>query len=161
MTEVSIVDLDKAEVLAALFNGARTQGAGFIHYSPVTMPAAEARSLIESYTYFDYLQGRVMKVDLSGDSFDPWGYDRDNGQGAAERTINALRSTGITNPEEIEMQRLEGTRKAAKEVRDNLSAETSVRDIHGNVMEVTMGLKDLADYIKPGLDAVLGDEDEG
>ena len=37
--------------------------------------------------YFDYLYGRVMKVDLSKDTFDPFLYDRDNGQGAAERAI--------------------------------------------------------------------------
>jgi len=30
-----------------------------------------------------------MKVDLSGDEFDPRMYDRDNGQGAALRAINS------------------------------------------------------------------------
>jgi hypothetical protein len=39
-----------------------------------------------------YLKGRVMKVDLSGDSFGPWLYDRDNGDGAAERVIAELRA---------------------------------------------------------------------
>jgi hypothetical protein len=42
---------------------------------------------------FDYLHGRVMKVDLSGDSFDPWLYDRDNGEGAASRAIAKMRPT--------------------------------------------------------------------
>jgi hypothetical protein len=28
-----------------------------------------------------------MKVDLSKDAFDPWLYDRDNGQGAAARAL--------------------------------------------------------------------------
>lgn len=37
--------------------------------------------------YFDYLQGRVMKVDLAGDELDPRLYDRDNGEGAARRAI--------------------------------------------------------------------------
>ena len=115
MSEIFIVDLDKAEVLAALFNGAQTQGAGFMQHSDKPMTASDARPLIEKYTYFDYVQGRVMKVDLSGDCFDPEGYDRDNGQGAAERTISALRSTDMVNPEEVEMQRLEGTREAAEE----------------------------------------------
>ncbi len=160
MTKISIVDLDKAEVLAALFNGARSQGAGFIQYSNEPMTASEARPLIERHAYFDYVQGRVMKVDLSGDSFDPWAYDRDNGQGAAERTINALRSTNMVNPEEVEIQHLEGTRKAAKEVREKLGTKSSVRDRSG-ILEIHMGLEDLANVIKPKLDAIIGDEDEG
>ena len=38
-----------------------------------------------------------MKVNLSGDTLDPWGYDRDNGQGTAEDAIDELRATGDTN----------------------------------------------------------------
>jgi hypothetical protein len=34
---------------------------------------------------FDYYFGRPLKVDLSGDEFDPWLYDRDAGTGAAKR----------------------------------------------------------------------------
>lgn len=41
--------------------------------------------------YFDYLKGRVMKVDLSKDEIETAMYDRDNGQGAAEIVINELR----------------------------------------------------------------------
>jgi len=54
------------------------------------MTTEEAASLLESHTYFDYLKGRVMKVDLSGDELDPWLYDRDNGHGAAKRVIDSL-----------------------------------------------------------------------
>ncbi len=159
MSEISIVDLDKAEVLAVLFNGARAQGAGFIHYSPEPMTMPEARSLIESYTYFDYFKGRVMKVELSGDSFDPERYDCGNGQGAAERAINALRSTGMVNPEEVEMQSLEGTREAAKTTRAALGTKTSVRD-GDNLRVITMGLEDLASAIEPKLNEILGNEGE-
>ena len=159
MSEILTVDLDKAEVLAALFNGARTQGAGFVQYSNTPMSALEARLLIERSTYFDYVQGRVMKIDLSGDSFDPWLYDRDNGQGAAERVINALRTTNMVNPEEIEIQHLEGTRKAAKEAREELGTKASV-DVRGNIRVISMGFEDLADVIRPKLDAILGDEDD-
>lgn len=42
--------------------------------------------------YFDYLKGRVMKVELAGDDVDPWLYDRDNGQGAFARVIDELRA---------------------------------------------------------------------
>lgn len=41
--------------------------------------------------YFDYVEGHVIKCDLSGDSFDEFLYDRDCGAGAAENAINELR----------------------------------------------------------------------
>lgn len=41
--------------------------------------------------YFDYLNGKVMKVDLGQDEFDPRLYDRDNGEGAAQRAIDNLK----------------------------------------------------------------------
>ncbi len=159
MTEISIVDLDKAEVLAALFNGARAQGAGFIHYSNVPMTALEARSLIEKNTRFDYVQGRVLKVNLSGDSFDPWLYDRDNGMGAAKLVIDLLRATGMVNPEEVEMQSLEGTREAAKSARDQLGTKHSL-NVEGDTLVLGLGLGDLADELEPKLNKILGNEEE-
>ena len=33
----------------------------------------------------------IMKVNLSGDEFDGWLYDRDNGEGAAQKAIDKLR----------------------------------------------------------------------
>ena len=61
---------------------------GFFHYDPKPMTIAEARELISrGDLYFDYLYGRVMKIDLAGDELDPWLYDRDNGEGAAERAL--------------------------------------------------------------------------
>lgn len=52
----------------------------------------KAEKTIDEYGLdFDYLQGRVLKVHLSDDELDPWLYDRDIGQGAAERIINTLR----------------------------------------------------------------------
>lgn len=43
--------------------------------------------------YFDYLNGKVLKVDISQDEFDPRLYDRDNGENAAQRAIDGLRNT--------------------------------------------------------------------
>jgi hypothetical protein len=64
---------------------------GFLHYDPADMTPAQAEAILQRQTDFDYLKGRVMKVNLSGDEFDPWLYDRDNGQGAAERAIASIR----------------------------------------------------------------------
>lgn len=104
---IPIIGLDKAEVLAALYNYAQPQGMGFMHFNPKLMTREEAQEEInwrqkeidDGYAdqlYFDYLRGRVMKVDIAGDELDERLYDRDNGQGAAEKIITALREGGET-----------------------------------------------------------------
>lgn len=90
---VNIQGLSKAKVLAALYNKARPQGLGLLQFTPQDMTEDEAKKIIEANgnnLYFDYLNGRVIKVDLSQDEFDPWGYDRDNGQGSAQKVIGSL-----------------------------------------------------------------------
>lgn len=100
---ISLKGLDKADVLAALYNASRPQGLGFLHYDPEPMTRDQAQELLDSgYTDFDYLKGRVMKVNLSGDELRPYAYDRDNGAGAAETAISALRQTHDTNPDTIQ-----------------------------------------------------------
>lgn len=84
---ISLKDKDKAEVLASLYNNSKPQGYGVELYDPQPMTVEEARELLKSQTFFDYLKGRVMKVNLAGDSFDTWLYDRDNGEGSAERAL--------------------------------------------------------------------------
>ena len=89
---IDISGLDRAEVLAALFNNSRQQGMGFMHQEGrAEMTIEDAREILKTQTDFDYLRGRVMKLSIDSDSLDPWGYDRDNGQGAAERAINSIR----------------------------------------------------------------------
>lgn len=88
---MDISTLNKANVLVALYNRARTQGMGIIHYTPEDMTIDEAQELLDTgRTYFDYHKGRVMKVDLSGDELDTWLYNRDNGPEAAEIAIEAI-----------------------------------------------------------------------
>lgn len=76
-----------AKVLAALYNGSKAQGLGFVQFDSKPMTEAEAATILTRQEHFDYLKGRVMKVDLSGDSFDPRLYDRDVGEGAAARLV--------------------------------------------------------------------------
>ena len=100
---IDISGLDKAEVLAALHGASKAQGMGFLH-DRGSLSVEECREIIgdagtsgtetffaDDRLYFDYLRGRVMKVDISGDEIDPRLYDRDLGDGAAERAIAALR----------------------------------------------------------------------
>lgn len=90
MATINISGLNKAEVLAALYNNSKTQGMGRLHYTPELMTVQEAIEILEETNYFDYLKGRVMKVYLASDSLDTWGYDRDNGEGAAYQAISHL-----------------------------------------------------------------------
>lgn len=107
--EIDIKGIDKAELLAALYNNSRPMGMGFLQARDGKMTVEQAREEIEGgddssrmfgkdrcgnrHLYFDYLRGRPLKSDLSGDTFHPWGYDRDNGgDGTAARIIANLRS---------------------------------------------------------------------
>jgi len=88
---VNISHLSKAEVLRRLYNASHPLGMGYLHFTPEDMTLEEAEDIIENMDskklYFDYLNGRVMKVNITGDSVDPWGYDRDHGEGALEKLI--------------------------------------------------------------------------
>ena len=113
--QIDITGLSKAAVLAALYNASRPQGLGMLRAEPGDMDEFEAAKfcgilgddrkqdfpgnmLNRPRLSFDYLKGRVLKVDLTGDSFDPWGFDRDNGQGAAAAAIAGLRAKAGTQP---------------------------------------------------------------
>ena len=90
---VSLKGLHKPAVFAALYNNAKTQGMGIFKFIPEEMTPEEAENNFgECSKSYDYVNGRVMKVDLSGDSFDPRLYDRDNGPGSASQIIRDLRN---------------------------------------------------------------------
>lgn len=106
---VNIAGLDKAELLAAFYNGARVlPGMGRFQARAGVMTREAALQVIsqgddsarmfpgtrdKSRLYFDYVFGKGLKVDLTDNEMDPWGYDRDYGQGAAEAVVNRLRSS--------------------------------------------------------------------
>lgn len=98
--EIDISGLDKATLLAALYNSARRQGIGAYFPADGNMSNENAQQIIDARqgeerprdrTYFDYLNGRVMKVDLSGDVLRTALYNRDNGPGLAQAIVATLR----------------------------------------------------------------------
>ncbi len=90
---ISLEGLNKPVVFAALYNNAKTQGMGIFKFTPEEMTSEEAENNFgECSGSYDYVNGRVMKIDLSGDSLDPRLYDRDNGIGAASQIISGLRN---------------------------------------------------------------------
>lgn len=81
------------------------------------MSSSEAQSILDSgQASFDYLNGRVLKVDLSGDRFDPWGYDRDNGQGSAQAAVDEVRAGKTVSSEAIQRVHAQGRSNAADEL---------------------------------------------
>lgn len=98
---IDISKLDKAEVLAALYNASKQQGLGFMHArGREAMTVEQARWELKEAeafgSYFDYLHGRVMKIDLKGDALHTGLYDRDNGPGAAAASLRHLLEVVIT-----------------------------------------------------------------
>jgi hypothetical protein len=88
---VDYTGFSKEEALIALYNRARPQGMGVFQYVPGSMSLDLAKKLLKDSTYFDYIYGRVLKVDLRNDGyFDERLYDRDNGFGAAQYAIDEL-----------------------------------------------------------------------
>lgn len=97
---IDITGLNKADVLAALYNASHPQGLGWLHKTNEDMTTEQAQVLLDKQRpgdHFDYVQGRVIKVNLTSDTeFDPYLYDRDNGQGAAQHAIDRLRQSSTT-----------------------------------------------------------------
>ena len=130
---VDIKGLDKAKVLKALYDHSHVQGLGFMHAAEEgTVTAESCAELLEKYTQFDYLHGRVLKVDLSGDEFDERLYDRDCGAGAAQRAVDSIRdeteggeaTTGNTEGEKKEPsleEQAEMTKEAVRKIMDILN----------------------------------------
>jgi hypothetical protein len=84
--------MDKVEILRKLYDNAKPQGMGFFHFTPERMTTEEANILFNSCEdkYFDYVKGRVMKIDLNGDILDTYLYNRDNGDGSAEYILKDM-----------------------------------------------------------------------
>lgn len=118
---INIKGLDKAEVLLALWKGSHTQGMSFLGMMNGGLTLEKAQDMIHQHQvyafkrsggnpddtakfedwlktnpriklYFDYVEGHVIKCDLSGDEFDERLYDRDCGEGRAAEVIEALRN---------------------------------------------------------------------
>jgi len=91
--EIDIKGLDKATLLAGLYNNSKPQGLGFLNADPKPMTRDQAELIIQTQGMnFDYLQGRVMKINIAGDSMFTHGYNRDNGKDAAEHVVSTIKS---------------------------------------------------------------------
>ena len=156
---VQLKGLDKAAVLAALYNASRAQGMGFMHYDPTPMTVEEARALLESDDDFDYLRGRVMKINLDGDELDTWAYDRDNGEGCVAKVIASLRETGDVNSPLIQQIHKHGVLDATQETSLRMG-EGSYMERRGNKASLHLGLSDMANVLGPKIQEAEGHHTE-
>jgi hypothetical protein len=152
---ISLEGLNKADVLAALYNVAKPLGMGFLHYDPQPMTTEEAQSILDSgATYFDYLKGRVMKVNLSGNDMNPGSFDRDNGAGSAATAIAALRDGLGANPQVTAERHRANVTDAATTVREHLADDTET--IRGDgLVTVRLGLADVAGPLSEAVDRAV------
>lgn len=109
--KVSIVNLEKAQVLMALYNYARNPMSSYyipsgshnptpayppnmytfkIKDSDKFMSLDEASSLVSKTLNLEYVRGRAIKTDISGNVIDTRRYDRDNGEGVGAMAIQSL-----------------------------------------------------------------------
>jgi len=95
--EIDIAGLDKCEVLFALYEATSPMGMGFLQ-ARGDVTVEDVRVLVSAWSdvergfpYIDYLWGRPLKVDLSGDTFDGRLFDRDAGAGEARAAVERLR----------------------------------------------------------------------
>lgn len=104
MAKIDIKGIDKADLLAALYNNASPMGMGFLQARPGQMTREGALELMEAgddssrmfpnmkrRMYFDYVYGRPLKVNLEGDELETSLYNRDWGKDAAEQIVESLR----------------------------------------------------------------------
>lgn len=91
MEDINISGIDKGMLLHSLWLG--QVPAGFFSANSVLPPDfnEEKASQIAKSGYIDYYCGRAIKTNLSGDSADPWLYDRDAGKGEFERIVKEIR----------------------------------------------------------------------
>lgn len=151
MATISLKGLNKAEVLAALYNASKPQGMGFLHYDPTPMKTEEAESLLRRQTDFDYLKGRVMKIDLSGEELDSWLYDRDNGEGAAAAAIASLQLTGNANSDAIRKAHSNGTLLSISVIEPLLDQESSFKS-DKNIASLNLGVSEFKEQLLPKIE---------
>ncbi len=94
-TICDIAGLDKASVLKALVDRAvcNLDDSKRHSFSNKDVSLDECKKAVADATDFDYFNGKPLKVNLSGDQFDAYLYNRDNGSNAAQKAIAQLKKS--------------------------------------------------------------------
>lgn len=100
---IDISGLDKAELLAGLFNAATPTDTDYLRFYPNGMSRDQAAEILETRAWLAKthktfltsfgIKGRTIKLDLTTDTLDPTSYDAHNGEGAAAAVVAKLRES--------------------------------------------------------------------
>ena len=118
------LDLEKALVLAALYNGAKPSAKEIKKYDPQPMTVQEAKSIIFGRfgkENFDYIKGRTLLIIFVEKTFNAKLYNKNNGDGSAETIIESLVITGDINNDQIIKIHEKNVAKAIMEVNGKYS----------------------------------------
>jgi hypothetical protein len=102
---LDVSEIDPIILFMILYNNSKQQGMGFLQISGVQdIDQDQAAQILKQQPpcpvhfrkktngfqprMLDYVNGRVMKCSINGEELDTWGYDRDNGEGAAQKSID-------------------------------------------------------------------------
>jgi hypothetical protein len=92
---LNISGIDRAELIAGLYNGTPALGMGILHDRGTLTPEDIREDLgdrIDGDLHFDYYHGHPLKVSIQGEELHGEAlYDRDAGEGMATRIIETLR----------------------------------------------------------------------
>ncbi|KAL2788877.1 hypothetical protein BJX66DRAFT_339811 [Aspergillus keveii] len=134
-TTVSIKDLPKLDLLHALWqNSPPALFYEVRNIPPPSWDAEEAEDVALSHNWdVDYIVGRVIKADLSGDEVDPQLYDRGNGKGAFAEVVRNLREQRQAE-EDVETETRPETEKTREQgqVGEDVEAEAPPETEGGN-----------------------------
>ncbi len=87
---VDIKSINKVRLLKAMWDN--TKPASFFYTSGFTPPPFDEDAAEVAVTkYIDYFCGRCIKTDISGDTADPWNYDRVAGAGKFSQLVESLK----------------------------------------------------------------------
>lgn len=147
-----------ALAFAALYNAARPQGLGFLHYDPTPLTETDAEKILAEYgRNFDYYKGRVLKVQITDDGVAYTElYNRDNGNLAAEYVLASAEITNDPNNAFIQEMHHNGTRDAAELAR-SLAARPTQSDDTGGIHMITLGCADVAQPLIAAVDKAQGE----
>ena len=107
MSEINVSNIKPEVLLAALYNAVQPSGMGLLQAKDGDMTAKSAAALLsgdeqetdycidrkrsnDKPAYFDYLYGRCLKIEINGKTLRTGLYDRDYGDGAAQRVVDSI-----------------------------------------------------------------------
>ena len=105
MPIINCKDIPAENVLAEMLNRARPIGMGVYQYHSRAFTPEECKVILEKQKYFDYFNGCPIKTNFEKfPELDSCGYDRDHGENALQKCIDAINSKTVkTTPSRTEV----------------------------------------------------------